>query len=260
MSHQDKRDLLENLGLTTLQAKVYLALINLEDATANEAAKLSKVSRPDAYRIINQLSEWGLISKIISTPTKFQALPLKEAVSMLFERRTIRYYKLKTKIKELVEKDVTEKTKVKKERYTFRRLPENAPWFRNFPQRFSGYKTFDLLTSARRLGSRIVFDEEPFRKGAKKGAKIRIMLDKPKSDSSLFRVIKKMNKEENIEVRLLKTVSPVILIIMDRKEAVLALKPSSRVGPPYLLSDHPSYVHMAKQYFEVQWEKAAKMI
>jgi len=260
MSHHDKIELLENLGLSNVQAKVYLALVNLGDATATEAAKLSKVARPEAYRIINQLSEWGIVSKIISTPTTFQALPLKEATSILFERRTIRYYKLKTKMKELLERDVTGERKVKKERYTFRRLPENSPWLRNNALRFSRYKTFDLLTSARRLGSRIVFDEEPFRKGAKKGTKIRIMLEKPKSDSPLIHVLENMNQEENIEIRFLENVSPVILIIMNQKEASLALKPSGRVGPPYLLSNHPSFVHMAQQYFEAQWEKAAKII
>lgn len=260
MSHRDRIELLENLGLTILQAKVYLAIVNLEDATANEVAKLSKVSRPDAYRIIDQLSEWGLISKIISTPTKFQALPLKEAVSILFERRTIRFYKLKTKIKELIESDVTEEIRVKHERHAFRRIPENSPWFRNNALRFSRYKTFDLLTTARRLGSRIVFDEDPFRKGAKKGTKIRIMLNEPKPDSPLSHVLENLGKSKNVEIRYSNTASPVILIIMDRKEVALALKPSSRVGPPYLLSDHPSYVHMAQQYFDLQWEKAPRMI
>lgn len=256
MSHQDKTELLENLGLTTLQAKVYLAIISLRDATAQEVANLSKVARPDAYRIINQLSERGLVSKIISTPTKFQALPLKEAISILFERRTIRYYKLKTKIKEIVEKDFTEKRENRQERYTFSRLSENAPWLRNNALQLTRYKTFDLVTSARRLGSRIVFDEEPFRKGAKKGTKIRIMLDKPKPDSPLSHVLKNLNEIKNVEIKLLKTKSPVILIIIDRKEAALALKPSGRVGPPYLLSKHPSYVHIAQQYFDVQWAKA----
>lgn len=256
MSHQDKIELLENLGLTTLQAKVYLALINLENATANEAAKLSKIARPDAYRIINQLSEWGLVSKILSTPAKFQALPLKEATSILFERRTISYYKLKTKMKKILEKDFTEKRKVKRKEYAFKRLPENSPWFRNNALRFSRYKTFDLLTSARRLGSRIVFDEEPFRKGAKKGTKIRFLLDKPKPGSPLSHVLENLNEYKNLEIRFLKAKSPVILIILDKKQVALALRPSGRVGPPYLLSDHPSYLLMAQQYFEVQWEKA----
>ena len=257
MSHQDKIELLENLGLTTLQAKVYLALINLEIGTASEAAKLSKIARPDAYRIIDQLSEWGLVSKILATPAKFQALPLKEATSILFERRTIRYYKLKIEMKKILEKDFTEKGKVKREEYAFQRLPENSPWFRNNALRFSRYKTFDLLTSARRLGSRIVFDEGPFRKGAKKGTKIRFLLDKPKPDSPLSHVLKNLNENKNLEVRFLKTESPVILIIMDKKQVALALRPSGRVGPPYLLSNHPSYLCMAQQYFEVQWEKAS---
>ena len=256
MSHQDKTELLKNLGLTTLQAKVYLAIINLGDATAQEIADLSKVARADTYRIINQLSKMGVVSKIISTPTKFQALSLKEAASLLFERHNMRYYKLKTKIKEIVEKDFTEKRKNRQERYTFSRLSENAPWLRNNALRLARYKTFDLMTSARRLGSRIVFDETPFRNASKKGTRIRIMVDKPKSDSPLFHVLKDLNEIKNVEVKLLETESPVIVIIIDGNEAALALKPSGRVGPPYLLSKHPSYVHIARQYFDVQWAKA----
>jgi len=253
-------EVLENLGLTTIQAKVYLALINLEKSTAYEVAQLSKVARSDTYRIINQLSEKGLISKIISTPTKFEALPLKEVVSILFEQRKTSYNKLSTKIKEILEKDFTKKKEVKRDTYTFRIVPENSPWFNNDALRFPRYKTYDLLTSTTRFGSRIVFDRETFAKGAKKGVKIRILLDQPKSNSSLSHFIDKLNKKKNIEIRLSKTVSPVILIIMDNKEVALALKPSGRVGPPYLLSNHPSYVHITQQYFEMQWEKTTDLI
>lgn len=260
MPHEDRIELLRKLGLSTLQAKVYLALVDLENATASEVSKLSDIARPETYRIINELLERGLVSKIISSPTKFQPIPLKEGASILFESRTIEFYELKTIMQQLIERRFKQKGKVQKERYTFRKLPENSPWFRNNALRFAKYKTFDLLTTSKRFGSRIVFDEEPFRKGARKGIKIRIILDEPKSGYPLSKIIESMNEEENIEIMCLNSVSPVVLIIMDQKEVNLALSPSNRVGPPYLASNHPSFVLMAQHYFEAQWEKAAKMI
>ena len=41
---------------------------------------------------------------------------------------------------------------------------------------------------------------------------------------------------------------------MDQKSAALAPLPSNGAGPPYLVSNQPSFVHMAQQYFEKMWE------
>ena len=50
-------------GLTSLQAKTYLALAKLGKADVKTIAKVSKVARQDIYRIMPTLQKWGLEKK-----------------------------------------------------------------------------------------------------------------------------------------------------------------------------------------------------
>ena len=260
MFPEEEIQILKQLGLTLLQSKVYLTLENLEDATAGEIAKISKVARQEVYRIINELSELGLVSRVLTNPYRFKPLPLKEGVSVLFDQRVMKFYELQTKVRELIEKGINKRTKFVGSNYEFRIIPENAPWFRNNQIRFATYKTFDLLTSVKRFSSRILIDKELFRKGAKEGKKIRIMTEKPQHNSPILPIVKDLEKNPSFGFRYKSTEFPITLIITDQKEVALALEPSERVGPPYLISNHPSYVHMAQKYFDMLWLTAKEIM
>jgi sugar-specific transcriptional regulator TrmB len=47
------------LGLSSLQAKIYCSLIQIQDPTASTVSKLSKVARQEVYRITDELAEVG---------------------------------------------------------------------------------------------------------------------------------------------------------------------------------------------------------
>jgi len=82
---------LEKLGLSKLQAKVYLAVVATQKASVAQIANLSKVARPDVYRILPTLEENGLVKKIIGSPTTYEATPLKQACEMLLETKKAEY-------------------------------------------------------------------------------------------------------------------------------------------------------------------------
>jgi len=245
-------------GLTPLQAKVYIALINLENPTAKATAKLSKVARQEVYRITNELAEMGIVSRIITTPTKFQPLPLSQTVSFLLERKMKKTAELQAKASEMMKK-AKERQATKEKNYEIREFPENGPWFKNIHRRFKTFKTFDLLTTFQRFSARMIHDEELYRKASKEGTKIRIIIEKPpQHGASIFPRINSLIKNPNFKIRYLLTSTHVIVIVMDQKEAALALSPSNPVGPPYLCSDHPSFVHVVQRYFETIWNEATE--
>jgi Fe2+ or Zn2+ uptake regulation protein len=247
---------LRGLGLTFLQAKVYLALVSLGNPTARETAKLSKIARQEVYRIVNELSEVGLVSRIVTTPTKFKPLPLSEGASLLIGRRCKKTYELQTKVRKLLEKRTNKK--LGHTNHEFKMVPEKAPWFRNY-RRLETIKTFDLLTSVKRFSSRLLYDKEEWVKGLENGGKFRIVTEKPPPDSSLLPIVNALRKHLNFKFRCTSTKCQVVLAIVDQKEAHLALAPSKRVGPPYLISNHPSFVHMAQNFFERCWREANKL-
>jgi sugar-specific transcriptional regulator TrmB len=257
MLHEDEAQTLRELGLTLLQAKVYLALVSLGNTTAGKTAKLSKVARQEVYRIINELSEAGLVSRIVATPTMFKPLPLSEGLSLLLERRIKKTSELQAKVREVFHKNINKRETNNQSNYEFRMVPEKAPWFKYRTEMVEKkYQTFDLLTTVKRFSSRMVYDEEPYKKGAKRGAKIRILTEKPHRNSPILASINALREYPNFKFRYTYIEPQVILVIPDQKEAALAISPSNRVGPPYLVSNHPSFVQMAQQYFETLWNKA----
>ena len=80
-------DALTSLGLTILQARVYLALTHIEKATIKSIAKNANIARQDIYRLTNELQKIGIIEKIISTPAQYKAIPLEDGIKILLQRK-----------------------------------------------------------------------------------------------------------------------------------------------------------------------------
>ena len=101
--------ILMNLGLTCLQAKTYLVLTTLKEAEAKKISKISNIARQDIYRIMPELEKVGLVERIISTPTLYKAIPLKEGSFVLFQKRAKEHAALQEKIEALAEHEDKEK-------------------------------------------------------------------------------------------------------------------------------------------------------
>lgn len=69
-----------NLGLTYLQAKVYVTLLRLGDvgAEVRKIASASVIARQDVYRILPALQKMGLVEKVVAIPTIYRPIPLEE--------------------------------------------------------------------------------------------------------------------------------------------------------------------------------------
>src|SRR3989338_5359503 len=63
--------LLEKLGLTKGEIKVYLALNKLDESTVGPIGKESKVSKSKIYDILDKLIEKGLVGYVIKEGTKY---------------------------------------------------------------------------------------------------------------------------------------------------------------------------------------------
>lgn len=59
-AEEDRIEFLEKLGLTVVQAKIYIANIDTGPATAKQISKVAKVAREDVYRVMPSLQTLGL--------------------------------------------------------------------------------------------------------------------------------------------------------------------------------------------------------
>ncbi len=66
-------DTLIQLGLDQKESAVYLALLELKEATVLEIAKKAQIKRPTAYVVLNQLATKGMASRLLKNRRTFYA-------------------------------------------------------------------------------------------------------------------------------------------------------------------------------------------
>ena len=77
---------LKSLGITKYEALVYIALLRVPSARATEIHETSGVPRASVYPVLDQLLEKNLVSVSQSTPKRFAAVSVEEAMSSHFTR------------------------------------------------------------------------------------------------------------------------------------------------------------------------------
>jgi hypothetical protein len=93
MAEEEIVRILTRLGLTISQSKVHLALFELKKATGKITAKHSKVARQEAYRVLDELQEKGLVEKIIARPTEFEPIPIDDCIYILIKGKKMKFLK-----------------------------------------------------------------------------------------------------------------------------------------------------------------------
>lgn len=86
MQDEDAIQGLKQLGLTTYEARVFLALQKLGSGTASEISEAADVPRSQVYGAAEELEADGLVETRQSTPTVYRPVPLAQARRQLLDR------------------------------------------------------------------------------------------------------------------------------------------------------------------------------
>ena len=82
--------ILQELGLSDKETRIYLEIVKNEDATAGELAKNTHIERATVYDIIEKLLDKGLISKIIKfKKTTYQPVEFSKLLSKVKEQENL---------------------------------------------------------------------------------------------------------------------------------------------------------------------------
>ncbi|SDR16558.1 TrmB family transcriptional regulator [Natronobacterium texcoconense] len=76
----------ERLGLTSYEAKVFIALHRLGTGTARDVARIADVPRSQVYSVAESLEDRGLLELQQSSPIRYRPVSLEEAQKTLQER------------------------------------------------------------------------------------------------------------------------------------------------------------------------------
>jgi len=258
---QDKAvETLTGLGLTVLQARVYIALAKGGIATIKELAKKSNIARQDLYRITPRLLNLGLLEKHIDTPTKFKAIPIKEALNILIERRKNQTIQLEQESTELLSYfTANESAGAKDEEPQFLIINDlQARLIRAKKQVAAAEKSINIVTKWSFFLTYTPEAIEEYFKTLNRGVQVRIVTQVPKKTEVFPKGLQKLLNHTNFEVRHISCLPTSIVAIFDEKEVnILLASDKTPAETGMLLSNNANLIELAQNYFTMTWSNAS---
>lgn len=257
--HFSKLQVLVDLGLTQVQAKVYLALVESGPLRISSIAKISKVARPDVYRNLSNLQNIGLAEKIIGRPVEYQAIPIKKGLTLLLDTETQHYETVRSETQILLDTVTLEKlnnNKIEAETPHLVLIPSGKTVIEEIKTAIEKAEvSIDLVLSWKRFSQGIasVFAES-IEIAWRKNVKIRFVIERPPESKTAEQLICFCRKKPFCQVRFIPHYPKAIFGIYDGKEIFIVLESKMDLpGSPALWSNNPSLIGLAKDYFEFLW-------
>jgi sugar-specific transcriptional regulator TrmB len=259
MSDDEDTVLLRGLGLSLNQARVYLAILQLQKTTAGQIARFAKVRREDVYRILPILEKMGLIERLLGNPSKIRATPISHALNFLVAEEEKRFDE-----------------RLSDMRSTVRKL-SLKDWKQPLPEEESIYiliaekkeilaKTSGLINDSRKEVA-LIADKERImlilsqllnecKQAIKNGAQIRLIFEGDSTDILLKEKVQKLIDGASVHVKFHR--KPLNHFIMsDDTEALITGSKKNGIGEsPSLWTNNRNLIGILRKSFESDWKKA----
>jgi sugar-specific transcriptional regulator TrmB len=255
MSQEDESiQVFVDLGLTYLQAKVYVTLIRIggSGADVRKIATSSSTARQDVYRILPSLQKIGLVEKVVATPTVYKPIPLEDGIFKLMKKRTEEYNDVQRKAKMVIENFEAAELEQRDDdsQSQFVITSERALYMKRVREDVAKVEvSIDIIYGAERLRTIIFHAFDEFRAAVARGIEIRAITRKG-DDEPMDRNIQILSKKPSFEIRYIKRDIPVGLVIFDGKEVNIR---TMHAIVPSLWTNNRNVVKLSKFYFDCLW-------
>ncbi len=254
---------LEMFGLTTKQARVYIAVARAGSMSVGEIAKTSKIYQQDVYKILPKLEELGLIAKTIDKPIAVQATQAENALKNIVatQKQSVleRIAKMENSLKSIVdtigEWQISGKTGTQKEPH-FILLNGETEAMSVADELFEKASLqVDLILSLELLALRAAKFRERFQNAANHGVKTRLIVEHPlrsEKTSDMIRLV--TPKSANFTAKFLPTKTPKPFQIIDHKEIWITGRERLPSGLPYVFWTNSADIgEVYEERFEKLW-------
>jgi sugar-specific transcriptional regulator TrmB len=252
--------ILESFGLTLNEARVFLALTLLGTASVKEISKSSNVAREAVYRVLPRLQKLGLVEKEITWPTRFIALTLDDAVTVLLALRNRETCDLQEKAKVLLSLKNKKAKMEPLEDSKFLLIPAKKMLISKIGDQLDrAQKSVSVVTSKKRLRGAMDIFSAAIEKASSRGVKFRIVTSNTKRVLSPA-ILEVCNNNPCIEIRYTFSDPKCAALIFDKKEVLIITKPAAEVccESSALWSNNSSLVNIVEEYFEILWITASE--
>ncbi len=252
---------LSNLGITLSQAAVYLAMFKLKDPTASALSKSANVARQDAYRIISELEELGLVERVVATPTEFRPVPIKYAIQILGQRRYDKEAELKKQAIILIANSkkwiVDTETQINKPLFAVYNVTPKDP---RLKAEIKSSETV-LRFSAKNISFPFIFSNHADLKQAlKRGVKIKMLTELNRKQEAMPKFMDALRREPLFQIRYAPNLCSANILIRDTKDVRIRDVADFRTkrGSDYkmLWTNQSALIELAIDYFEKAWNMA----
>jgi sugar-specific transcriptional regulator TrmB len=261
MAEEEIVQILTRLGLTISQKKVYLALFELKKATGKIISKHSKVARQEVYRVLAELQEKGLVTKIIARPTEFEPIPIKDCISILIKPKENEISEIQKEATILLQKlkQKSSKNTLEEDETQFSLFPEQATLRKEKGMLEAVRRNFDVVTSWRDPHAIMFIGMEDIGKALRRDVKIRVIIDKPDEEKLLSDIRKNLEKYPAFKIRYLLNAPKALISIYDKKEAWVCTCTCPVLKKcPTLWTNNPCLLSILQDYFEMIWFRAVE--
>ena len=245
---------LHKLGLTNLQAKVYLTLLKTDTSTVKGIATESKIARQEIYRVISEIEELGIIEKILTLPTKYKAIPLCDTISFLIKRRNKKTQDIEKISKRVLRKHKNDKPKIFRQEDFFILIPKKERFVNRLKKLITqSKKSVKVITAKNRLINSRDSLKTTIIQAGNRGVNLQLITEKDLEE----KVLQGYWPDYKNKVRYVLKTPPVVMAIIDNKEVLLITSASSAfANSSALWSNNYSQVTLAINYFEIMWLSA----
>ena len=253
--------IMQELGLTFSQTKLYIALFRLSrPSNVIALSRSSNTARQDVYRILEELHKLGLIEKIVATPTLFKAIPIKEGTSILIERQRMKTLALEKETNRLFHTLSQLPYKMPAESQKFVLIPKGEVLVRRIEETIKAtQKTIRAITPWNEFVQWISSLQESWMQALQRNVAVQWITEKPQTVKPKASPVDAVFSHPNFKVRTLFKSIEKRLGIYDSKQALIATNKNAKAGEsPALWTNNAAIVYVLKDYFEMKWEAATR--
>jgi sugar-specific transcriptional regulator TrmB len=256
----DQIQLLTDMGFTKTQAKIYLALLKLEEADGRTLSNKTNVARPEVYRTLNELQRKGLVEKEITTPYKFKTAPAELGLQILIDQKIQQCKEIQLNAKNFIQKLKTDDKKQSLKPKHRLIMVEGRQRLMQIikKQHSSARRNVNILTTLPRWLQILHFCFENYEKGLDRGVRYQVILEAQEDEIASHENVQALLRRQNFELRLAGSPLQTNAAIFDDNEVTVNFFPSQSLAEsPLIWTNHPSFISMCQDHFEKIWKTAS---
>ncbi|XES76604.1 MAG: TrmB family transcriptional regulator [Candidatus Bathyarchaeia archaeon] len=246
-------------GLSYAQARTYLVLVIIGRTSTKVIAQLARTDAANTYRAVVGLQNLSLVNKIIAKPNLYEAIPIKEGIALLNERRKdefVEVTQLTTLLGEKFETPICDQPQMSKDQFLI--VSPRTSYINASIKNYQNAKhSIDIISTQKRSAQSADIYADAEKKALERGVKLRSIIENPTNKIVQNRPEPEGKRLSNKQRRYITEVPKVVGAIFDNEVATFLIKPdASYMESPCLLTNHAGFILMFRNYFDKLWESA----